>query len=80
MWLAANRDAFADTGVRDASGRTGDFAGQHIETRVVFSLFDGMQLQLGGAWLGKGEFLDDAPNAPRNGDTVYWYSQMTYQF
>jgi len=80
MWLAADRDSFADTGVRDSSGRTGDFAGQHIETRLVFSLFDGMQLQLGGAWLGKGEFLDDAPNAPRNGDTVYWYSQMTYQF
>jgi hypothetical protein len=66
--------------VRDSRGRSGDYAGQHIDTRMVITLIDGMQLQLGGAFLRKGEFLKDAPNAPASGDTVYWYSQMTYQF
>lgn len=80
MWLAADRDAFSATAVRDSSGRSGDYAGQHIDTRMVITLIDGMQLQLGGAFLHKGEFLKDAPNAPASGDTVYWYSQMTYQF
>jgi hypothetical protein len=80
MWLAADRDAFSASAVRDSSGRSGDYAGQHIDTRMVITLIDGMQLQLGGAFLLKGEFLKDAPNAPDSGDTVYWYSQMTYQF
>ena len=36
MWLEANEDAFSTTGVRDAAGRSGRFAGRQLEGRVRY--------------------------------------------
>ena len=36
MWLASKTDSFSTTGVRDASGRSGSFAGHQLEGRVRY--------------------------------------------
>ncbi|MCO6440858.1 MAG: alginate export family protein [Nitrococcus mobilis] len=87
VWLASNRDALpsadlrAPPGLRDPSGMSGSFAGHQIEARVRADLIPGnFRLEVGGAYLVKGEFLKTAPNAPRDGDTAYFYTQGTLSF
>ena len=80
-WLDSATDAFASTGIRDPSGGSGDFAGHQIEARVRYWIVPGLlQLDVGGVVLIDGRFLEDAPNASGNGDTVYGYSDLTLTF
>lgn len=72
LWLESATDSFAGTGVRDASGRAGRFAGQQIDARLRYWLVpQRLRFELDGVWLAKGRFLQDAPNAPQTGDTKY---------
>ncbi|WP_255504513.1 alginate export family protein [Novosphingobium sp. EMRT-2] len=72
MWLADSRDSFATTGVRDASGRSGSFAGHQFDLRLRYWLLPRrLRLELGGVLLAKGRFLTDAPNAPPGRTTRY---------
>lgn len=81
MWLASRTDAFSTTAVRDASGRSGSFAGQQSEARVRYWLIpDTLRTEINGVWLHKGRFLKTAPNAPRNGDTLYVSLNLTAIF
>ncbi|MFC3098401.1 alginate export family protein [Alteraurantiacibacter palmitatis] len=81
MWLAERTDAFSTTGVRDPSGRSGSFAGHQIEGRVRWWLIPNLlRAEINGAWLGKGRFLEDAPNAPRTGNTRYVSIAVTAGF
>ncbi|MFZ5746589.1 MAG: alginate export family protein [Pseudomonadota bacterium] len=81
LWLATSTDSFAATGVRDATGQSGRFAGFEVEARARRWLVPKrLRFELGGAWLAKGHFLRDAPNARHAGDTRYVYSDLTYSF
>lgn len=81
MWLASRTDAFSTTGVRDASGQSGRFAGQQIEGRIRYWLVPKrLRLEANGALLLKGRFLQTAPNAPDNGDTRYLSMSATVSF
>ncbi len=72
MWLAERTDAFATTGVRDATGRAGSFAGHQLEGRARYWIVPGfLRGEVNALWLAKGRFLKIAPNAPRTGDTGY---------
>ncbi len=72
LWLASRTDAFSATGVRDATGRSGRYAGQQVEGRVRYWLVpDQIRLEVNGAILLKGGVLETAPNASRTGDTHY---------
>jgi len=72
LWLASRFDSFSTTGVRDASGGAGRFAGHQIEARVRYWLLpQRLRLEWNGLLLSKGRFLRDAPNAPAGGDTFY---------
>ncbi|WP_081643314.1 alginate export family protein [Sphingobium bisphenolivorans] len=72
MWLAAKEDSFSTTGVRDASGRSGDFAGHQIEARLRYWLVPArLRFEYDGLLLLKGRFLREAPNAPPKDMTVY---------
>lgn len=72
MWLADRRDAFSTTGVRDASGNSGRFAGHQIEGRLRYWLVPKfLRAELNAAYLAKGRFLKNAPNAPQGDDTRY---------
>lgn len=81
MWLARRTDAFGVTGVRDASGRSGRFAGVQYDARVRQTLVpDRLRMAVGAALIDKGRFLRDAPNAPDTGDTHYGYVELTASF
>ena len=48
LFLASATDSFATTGVRDRTGRSGNFAGQQIETRLRYwAIPDAMLLDTG---------------------------------
>ena len=81
LWLDSLSDAFAQTGVRDATGRSGRYAGVQIDGRVRRTMIpDRLRVAVGATYLAKGRFLDTAPNAPETGDTRYGYLEMTTMF
>ncbi|MEG3148633.1 alginate export family protein [Sphingomonas sp. ZT3P38] len=81
MWLADRTDAFSTTGVRDATGRSGNFAGHQIDARLRYWLVrDRLRYEIDGVWLAKGRFLRDAPNAPPPRGTTYVSVNLTASF
>jgi Alginate export len=79
--LAAPADAFAGTGVRDPSGRSGRDGAQQLDVRFRSWLApDRLRLDVGATYLVPGGFLRDAPNATRSGDTMFSYGDLTYTF
>lgn len=72
MWLANRQDSFSTGGVRDATGRSGSFAGHQIEGRARWWVVPALlRSEVNAAWIAKGRFLRDAPNAPATGNTRY---------
>ncbi|WP_457309849.1 alginate export family protein [Sphingomonas sp. UYAg733] len=72
LWLASRYDAFSTSGVRDATGASGSYAGRQFEGRIRWwAIPKRLQLEASGALLDKGRFLKNAPNAPVGGDTRY---------
>nr|WP_278254262.1 alginate export family protein [Sphingobium sp. BYY-5] len=81
MWLASRTDAFSTSGVRDATGRSGRFAGHMVDGRLRWwAVPQRVRAELNASWLGKGRFLRDAPNAPRSGDVRYISLALTTTF
>ncbi|MBO9713855.1 alginate export family protein [Sphingomonas sp.] len=81
LWLAEPTDSFASTSVRDKTGASGDWAGVQIEARVRDWIVDKkIRWEGGAAYLAKGRFLKDAPNAPQTGDTTYGYTTLSFFF
>jgi hypothetical protein len=81
LWLENATDSFAATGVRDRTGNSGRFAGHQVEARARYWLVPRLaRLEGGVAYLVKGSFLKDAPNAPFDGDTRYGYLDLTFSF
>ena len=77
-WLANAHDSFASTGVKDAAGASGKFAGHQVWARARYWLVPGvLRWETGGAVLFNGRFLQAAPNANGFGDTVYGYTDLT---
>ncbi len=77
-WLYSATDSFASTGVKDARGTSGKFAGHQIEARARYWLIPKMlRFETGGAMLLDGRFLKNAPNANGLGGTVYGYADVT---
>jgi hypothetical protein len=72
MWLADRHDAFSTTGVRDASGRSGSFAGHQLDGRIRYWIVpQALRLEFNGSFLAKGRFLKSAPNASNGRDVRY---------
>ncbi|SMQ62709.1 Alginate export [Altererythrobacter xiamenensis] len=80
-WLDEKTDSFAKTGIRDATGQSGRYAGEQVEARIRYWLMpDFMQIDIGGALLAKGRFLRSAPNVTDIGDTRYFYADLYFNF
>lgn len=79
VWLAEARDAWVATGVRDATGASGDFVGQQIEARVRFRVPGNVSLDVGFAHLFRGRFARRAPNANPSGDPSYVYGEASFE-
>lgn len=78
LWLTSATDSFSFTGVRDASGRSGHYAGTQIDARARYWLLPKkLRGAIGYTDLVKGGFLDRAPGAPQTGDTHYGYAELT---
>jgi hypothetical protein len=78
MWLASSTDAFSTSGVRDATGAAGDFAGHQIEGRVRLWLIPNrLRYEINALVLAKGRFLREAPNAPSGDLTRYASFSLT---
>lgn len=81
LWLAEKTDSFATTGVRDASGKAGSFAGHQVESRMRYWIVPGLlRGEINAFWLAKGRFLRTAPNAPATGNTTYVSSALLASF
>jgi len=80
FWLAARGDTFSSTGVRDASGRSGSFAGHQLDARLRYSLSPKIRLEADIVLFAKGRFLREAPNAPPGGWTRYVSLNTLFMF
>jgi hypothetical protein len=80
LYLASRYDAFSNIGVRDASGRSGDFAGQQLDVRLRYWMVPvKLRFEVDAVLLVKGRFLKEAPNA-RSDDTRFLSFNLTYSF
>lgn len=79
LWAESAKDSFSQTGVRDSKGLSGRRAGYQVEGRFRYWLIPGrIQADVGAATLFKQGLLNDAPNAPRTGNTHYGYFDLTF--
>ncbi len=76
-WLASASDAWAPSGLVDKTGASGAFIGHQIEGQARFNVLPGnVSLEVGAAWLIRGQFAREAPGAKAS-DSVYVYTQLT---
>jgi hypothetical protein len=81
VWLASDRDQYTTARLQDSSGNSGSFVAHQIEAQIQYNALPGnLLLEFGGAYLIHGEFLRDAPGAPREGDTLYLYAAAMISF
>jgi hypothetical protein len=81
LFLADSHDAFSTTGVRDATGKSGSFAGHQFDLRLRQWLVPKrLRAEVDGVYLAKGRFLQIAPNAPADGDVRYASFNLTATF
>lgn len=73
FWLAEAKDSWGRTGIRDSSGQSGEYLGQHLQLRLRWDVIPGnMQIESGAIFLNA-ENLSD-----RN--TEYFYAGTTFTF
>lgn len=81
VFLASDTDTFVSGGALDATGGSGDHVGDFSELRLRWNVAPGSwMLEFGAAYAANGEFLNSAPNASGNGDTLYGYVQSLFSF
>lgn len=76
-WLAADSDAWVVSGRRDRTGRSGDFIGQGLETRVRYQLLKQAELEIGYAYFLPGDFVENTGPAD---DSDFLYVMLTWTF
>ena len=81
FWLASDKDAWTTAGVRDVTGDSGRFVGHHLDFRLRWSWIPGsVRFEVGAAWLLRGRFAHDAPNANNGGEPAVMYATTTIWF
>ncbi|MEC8512705.1 MAG: alginate export family protein [Planctomycetota bacterium] len=79
--LASDRDAWTTSGLVDPTGNSGDDLGTLSEFRVRYDIAPkSLRLEFGMAYLSAGSFIENAPNATTQGDTLYGYVQTNFTF
>lgn len=73
FWLAEKRDSWGSTGLRDASGESDSYLGQHLETRVRWDIVPG------NVRIESGLVLLHAQNLSNN-DSTFFYGGATFTF
>jgi Alginate export len=81
LWAADRHDSFSTTGIRDASGDSGRFAGQQLDGRLRYWLVPRrLRAEVTAVWLIRSHLLQRAPNASPHGDTHYVAASATLSF
>ncbi|MBM0106832.1 alginate export family protein [Steroidobacter sp. S1-65] len=81
VWLASDRDQYTTARLQDPSGDSGSFVGHQLEWLLQYNARPGnLVLEVGGAHLAHGHFLEHAPNAPSEGDSTYFYASAMTTF
>jgi hypothetical protein len=81
LWAADRHDSFSTSGIRDASGASGRFAGQQFDGRLRYWVVpQRLRAEANAVWLLRGRLLRDAPNASPHGDTHYATVSLTLSF
>lgn len=71
-WAESGSDFFSQTGVRDASGASGRFAGVEFDSRARHWLVPGrLRAEFDGVVFLRRDLLREAPNAPAGATTLY---------
>ncbi|WP_300530789.1 alginate export family protein [Maricaulis sp.] len=79
--LASDTDRWGPARLRDSSGTSGDRIGFVIDTRFQWWIRPReLPLEAGAATLRRGDFAENAPNAPTGSDPVYSYVMLTRKF
>jgi hypothetical protein len=78
--LAQAKDAFAGTGLRDATGDAGRQLGTDVELSVQWSPTPWLTLDAGYDHWWKGSYFERVPNSPSTGDSDYFYFSSTVRF
>jgi hypothetical protein len=73
FWLASATDSWGPAGVRDATGSSGRFVGEHVEVMGRWTPIPNFVLEVGAAYLRAGEFARTAGTH----DAAYVYTQTT---
>ncbi|MEL6429621.1 MAG: alginate export family protein [Planctomycetota bacterium] len=80
-FLESDRDAWTTSGLVDATGAAGDQIGSLSEIRIRYDVEPkSLRLEFGVAHFAAGDFVDDAPNATTQGDSLYGYVQTNFTF
>ncbi len=81
LWADSATDSFSTTGVRDASGASGRFAGAQLEGRVRhWFTRERLRLDTAFAVLFRDGLLVQAPNAPPGRTTLYLAPALVWSF
>jgi Alginate export len=81
LWAADGRDSFSTSGIRDATGAAGRFAGYQLDVRLRYWMVpERLRLEVNSATLFKRGLLRHAPNAAPNGDTVLLATSVMWSF
>jgi len=80
-YLASGTDTWDSTGLRDASGDSGDFVGHLIEGTLRHWLIPGsLHLEAGGSLFVFGGFTKNVPGGPDGTRALYGFGQLTFHF
>ncbi len=84
-YLATARGAFAGSGLRDTSGRSGKFLGHDVELQAQWKVNQNVEFDAGYDHWFKGNYFDRLParaGLPSGGekDTDYFYIMTTFRF
>ena len=81
MWLEAATDSFSTTGVRDATGASGSFAGHQYDGRLRYWIVPAaLRFEVDGVLIANGRFLMDAPNGSPRHTAKYLSLNLTSSF
>jgi hypothetical protein len=83
-YLATSRGAFAGSGLRDATGESGNYLGHDVEVRVQWKVNENVEFDAGYDHWFKGSYFDRLPASaglPSEGrkDTDYFYILTTFR-
>ena len=72
-WLADTQDTWGRTGIRDKTGKSGRYLGQHLQLRFRWDVIPGnLRIEAGGVYLEAKNLSDKTPK--------YFYTSATFTF